>query len=463
MKKTLLIVIFNLITLTVFSQNKSGYAKSDYSDGNINISDRVLLISELPSLDIFTLENEKTTLLLFVEAKRKHKSKPFAIVYTSTFCSSCIQICQQLKSDNILANYDVFLVLGLKEGETEKSFSVRGFFESKSVQELKKDFNLVITNEEAFNKAFIANNIPFYALFDKEQKLVYAKIPQNDDASKNIKDGLSLIDKGLMTREMVWLDYKEQPATPNSYDAYNFYSIKDSIPGRLIYTTGRKSYINKISLLKKNNELLYDGNETIKYLDNNNIPETVITYKEGAIVKPYKTYYGNGQLKVDNPLNGTYYKYFANGWLEVKATVKNGQFDGTRYEYYQLKSNGIKAKIGYSNGERNGEYETYTASGKIESKTILLNKNGLEKYVIYDGDGKVSVEKYETPEYESEGFLEDGLQLIKKNSKYGYMNTNGNVVIPLVYDYAETFENGVAKVKKDGNYFHINKKGNKVD
>ncbi len=39
-----------------------------------------------------------------------------------------------------------------------------------------------------------------------------------------------------------------------------------------------------------------------------------------------------------------------------------------------------------------------------------------------------------------------GLALANKEGKYGFVNTQGDVIIPFIYDYAEPFDNGLAKV-----------------
>jgi len=45
----------------------------------------------------------------------------------------------------------------------------------------------------------------------------------------------------------------------------------------------------------------------------------------------------------------------------------------------------------------------------------------------------------------------------KKNKKYGFLNLNGDIVIPCMYDYADEFVNGLARVEIDGKGYFINK------
>jgi hypothetical protein len=53
----------------------------------------------------------------------------------------------------------------------------------------------------------------------------------------------------------------------------------------------------------------------------------------------------------------------------------------------------------------------------------------------------------------------DGLAVVRKYSKYGFVDRAGNEVIPLIYDYAYFFVDGLAAVVKNGKTFTINKQG----
>ncbi len=53
----------------------------------------------------------------------------------------------------------------------------------------------------------------------------------------------------------------------------------------------------------------------------------------------------------------------------------------------------------------------------------------------------------------------DGLILVKKNSKFGFKNKKGQLIIPVIYDSVFAFSEGVAPVKKNGKWFYIDHKG----
>lgn len=56
--------------------------------------------------------------------------------------------------------------------------------------------------------------------------------------------------------------------------------------------------------------------------------------------------------------------------------------------------------------------------------------------------------------------ISEGLILVQKDGKYGFIDGNKQEVVPCVYDSAHDFENGVAEVRKDGKAGYIDKKGN---
>lgn len=53
----------------------------------------------------------------------------------------------------------------------------------------------------------------------------------------------------------------------------------------------------------------------------------------------------------------------------------------------------------------------------------------------------------------------EGLAMVCRGEKCGYINKNNEVVIPFEFDAATPFENGEAKVKKDGKWGTITTEG----
>lgn len=77
----------------------------------------------------------------------------------------------------------------------------------------------------------------------------------------------------------------------------------------------------------------------------------------------------------------------------------------------------------------------------------LLFKNGSTKYF---------------PEYNITYWNEDPLGLAIRDNKYGFIDTNGKVIVALTYDDAFPFYQGYASVKKGEKWFYIDKKGKEV-
>ena len=59
---------------------------------------------------------------------------------------------------------------------------------------------------------------------------------------------------------------------------------------------------------------------------------------------------------------------------------------------------------------------------------------------------------------DAEPFCED-LAAVKFDEKWGFINPNGEVVIPFEYDEIQNFQNNLAAVKKSNKWGFINKKG----
>lgn len=75
----------------------------------------------------------------------------------------------------------------------------------------------------------------------------------------------------------------------------------------------------------------------------------------------------------------------------------------------------------------------------------------------FNAKGKMSSDTYE----KAQGFFE-GLAVIKRNGRFGYLDPTGKEVIAPIYDEADSFNNGTAIVKKNNGYSLIDKQGQKL-
>ena len=64
--------------------------------------------------------------------------------------------------------------------------------------------------------------------------------------------------------------------------------------------------------------------------------------------------------------------------------------------------------------------------------------------------------------YEDASSFSGGLAVVKLKKKYGFIDKSGNVVIPCIYDDAKPFSEGLAAVESKNQYGFIDKSGNVV-
>ena len=86
--------------------------------------------------------------------------------------------------------------------------------------------------------------------------------------------------------------------------------------------------------------------------------------------------------------------------------------------------------------------------------TFKKGDNGLYGYVnIFTGEWEIQ------PIYEHIDYFEEGIALVFKDGKYGYIDVNGNNITEFVFNDAFHFKNGMAIVKIGDKFGLVNKKG----
>jgi hypothetical protein len=63
------------------------------------------------------------------------------------------------------------------------------------------------------------------------------------------------------------------------------------------------------------------------------------------------------------------------------------------------------------------------------------------------------------PVYENAKAFNEGLAAVQRESKWGYIGTNGTTMIPLIYEEAGDFHQGLAQVKTNGDLCWVDKEG----
>ncbi|NJL11724.1 MAG: WG repeat-containing protein [Microscillaceae bacterium] len=79
----------------------------------------------------------------------------------------------------------------------------------------------------------------------------------------------------------------------------------------------------------------------------------------------------------------------------------------------------------------------------------VVRDDGTFFYV--DGQGQYLGEKIDD--------YSEGLALIRKGKKIGYINERGKLITAIQYDFGTRFKNGEAEVKQNGHHFYINREG----
>jgi hypothetical protein len=96
-------------------------------------------------------------------------------------------------------------------------------------------------------------------------------------------------------------------------------------------------------------------------------------------------------------------------------------------------------------------------NGFFEGLAVVMTNN-YEKFHVINKKGDIAF----THSYSWVSKFSEGLSLVSKNSKMGYIDTSGKEVIPCTYDLAYEFSEGMAIVYKGNKYGFIDTKGNVV-
>ena len=123
--------------------------------------------------------------------------------------------------------------------------------------------------------------------------------------------------------------------------------------------------------------------------------------------------------------------------------------------------------------DKDGKYGVINRKGEIivpveydfifqygdDSESDMFTVEMGDKLVFYDTLGNQVLKPYY--DYESHNFFSEGLAVVSRNNKYGFINLNCKEVIKLQYDSAYSFSEGLAAVCLNGKWGFINKR-NKV-
>ena len=136
---------------------------------------------------------------------------------------------------------------------------------------------------------------------------------------------------------------------------------------------------------------------------------------------------------------------------------------GNRWGYVDSFGNNIipcsyHSRLFYDNGVMDdwGEYGAPDEANDFHEGLVMIMKNG--KAGFLDKQGKVAIPfLYERAKDFSEGFA-----AVKKAGKWGFINKEGKNVIPCQYDKVASFREGLVAVVKNGKSGYINTKGKEI-
>lgn len=122
-------------------------------------------------------------------------------------------------------------------------------------------------------------------------------------------------------------------------------------------------------------------------------------------------------------------------------------------------------KVGYGNAKLGVVIKPQFTSGGYDINGYYVVSKGKalepdEKFAVIDRAGNYYINFKEGYEFIALGNEENkDLIMVKKKGKYGYIDYNKVVVIPLIYDNLGDFHAGLAYAEQGGKYGFINKKG----
>lgn len=136
---------------------------------------------------------------------------------------------------------------------------------------------------------------------------------------------------------------------------------------------------------------------------------------------------------------------------------------GNRWGYVDSYGNNIipclyHSRLFYDNGVMDGwgEYGAPDEANDFHEGLVMIMKNG--KAGFLDKQGKVAIPFL----YERAKDFAEGFAAVKKAGKWGFINKEGKNVIPCQYDKVASFREGLVAVVKNGKSGYINTKGKEI-
>lgn len=145
--------------------------------------------------------------------------------------------------------------------------------------------------------------------------------------------------------------------------------------------------------------------------------------------------------------------------FSVKSNSIIGQFAENKAWSYSPDSPGkidcidTNGKQIFTNVTTDNDYTKYRSRSIFSENCLAVKKEGKWGYI--DSTGKWII----PPIYEDAYPFSEGYAIVSKNKKYGYVDTNGNIKIQFQFDSAKPFSENLAFVLNDKQWSIIDKQG----
>lgn len=141
--------------------------------------------------------------------------------------------------------------------------------------------------------------------------------------------------------------------------------------------------------------------------------------------------------------------------------------------------NGV-AVVGIAAGSLRNEMRSRFVDAELDMIRYVIDKNGARRatnldrlskpFVVYTvrySNGTCDVfdslnNRVTTSSFEAIRTFSEGLAPVKRDGRFGYINTSGEMVIPCIYDFAGHFSAGVARVGRGGSFSWIRTDGSEL-
>ena len=98
----------------------------------------------------------------------------------------------------------------------------------------------------------------------------------------------------------------------------------------------------------------------------------------------------------------------------------------------------------------------FDGAGNFKEGFSAVKKDGKWGYINTKGEQAIECK------FDDARYFHEGLVAVQKDGKWGYINTKGEQIVECKFDYISDFKDGLAMVEKDGKRGYINTKGEQI-